>query len=103
MCCVTRLDPQHQLRALAQIHIPVAQGERFFGLVLETHVVVQVVRAVIGHHDQLHGLALAAKCKGDVVGHNRQRRSHGHVGILGCASLVERRARLRKIVGIGDR
>ena len=103
VCRIARLDPQHQLRALAQIHISATQGEQFFGLVLETHVVVQVVRAVIGHHDQLHGLALAAKCKGDVVGHNRQRRSHGHVGILGCASLVERRARLRKIVGIGDR
>ena len=100
---VTRLDPQHQLRALAQIHIPVTQGERFFGLILQAHVIAQVTRAVIGHHDELHGLALTAKRKGDVVGHNRQRRSHGHVGILGCTALIQRRARLRKIIGVGDR
>ena len=100
---IARLDSQHQLRALAQIHIAVAQGERLFGLIFQTHVIIQVVRAVIGHHDQLHGLALSAECKGNVVGHNRQRRSHRHVGIIGRAALIQCRTRLRKIVGIGDR
>ena len=97
------LDSQHQLRALAQIHIPVAQSKRLFGLVLQAHVVVQVTRTVIGHHDQLHGLALTAIRKGDVVGHDRQRRGHVHVGVLGRAALVQRRARLRKVIGVGNR
>ena len=57
--------------------------ERFFGLILQAHVVTQVTRAVVGNHNELYGLALAAKRKSDVVGHDRQRRSHGHVGILG--------------------
>ena len=96
------MNPQHQLRALAQIHIAIAQGERLLGLVLQAHVVVQVARAVIGHHDQLHGLALAAKGKGNVVGHNRQRRGHRHVRVLGRVALVQRRARPREIIGIGD-
>ena len=91
------------MRALAQIHIPVAQSEWRLGLVLQAHVVVQVARAVIGHNDQLHGLALATIRKGDVVGHDRQRRGHGHVGVLGRAALVQRRACLRKVIGVGDR
>ena len=103
VCRIARLDPQHQLRALAQIHVSVTQGERFFGLILQAHVIAQVTRAVIGHHDQLHSLALTAKRKGDVVGHNRQRRSHSHVGIIGCTALIQCRARLRKIIGIGNR
>ena len=100
---ITRLNPQYQLRALAQIHVSVVQSERLFGPVLQAHVVVQVARTVIGHHDQLHGFALATIRKGDVVGHDRQRRGHGHVGVLGRTALVKRRARLRKVIGVGDR